>query len=100
MVERGVMGVVSVTTAEQRSTLIRSYGNLYAQSRIETLECLDKLQGLRDADELKSKLLFSVVVVSFHFVCPQFQCITVQRLNLQRVVGSWPSDRCKLLRLR
>ena len=71
MVERGVMGVVSLTTAEQRSALIRSYGNLYAQSRIETLECLDKLEGLRDADELKSKLLFSVVVVSFlvFFVC-------------------------------
>lgn len=48
---------------EQRAGLIRSYGNLYAQSRVETLEWLDKLDELRGADELKSKLLFSVIVV-------------------------------------
>ena len=80
MVERGVMGVVSLTTAEQRSALIRSYGNLYAQSRIETLECLDKLEGLRDADELKSKLLFSVVVVSFFCFFFVFLIILFPRL--------------------
>lgn len=50
---------------EQRASLIRSYGNLYAQSRVETLEWLDKLTELRGADELKSKLLFSVIVVRF-----------------------------------
>ena len=51
------------TSLEQRASLIRSYGNLYAQSRVETLEWLDKMEELRGADELKSKLLFSVIVV-------------------------------------
>lgn len=51
-------------SGEQRANLIRSYGNLYSQSRVETLEYLDKLDELRGADELKSKLLFSVIVVS------------------------------------
>ena len=32
-------------------------------ARVDTLDALDSLQTLRDADELKSKLLFSVVVV-------------------------------------
>ena len=51
------------TSSEQRSRLIHSYGCLYTQSRVETLDCLDKLEELRGADELKSKLLFSVIVV-------------------------------------
>jgi hypothetical protein len=52
--------------SEQRAALIRCYGNLYAQSRLETLDWLDKLGELGDAEELKSKLLFSVIVVSHH----------------------------------
>ena len=46
------------------SSLIRRYGNLYAQSRVETLDALDQLVEMRNASELKSKLVFSVVVVS------------------------------------
>ena len=49
-------------------------------ARVDTLDALDSLQALKDADELKSKLLFSVVVVRkeilnkfiFHNI---FQCI-------------------------
>ena len=66
MVESGVNPgkFEPVIAGEQRANLIRSYGNLYSQSRVETLEYLDKLDELRGADELKSKLLFSVIVVS------------------------------------
>ena len=65
MVESGVNpGKFEPISGEQRANLIRSYGNLYSQSRVETLEYLDKLDELRGADELKSKLLFSVIVVS------------------------------------
>lgn len=65
MVESGVNpGKFEPISGEQRANLIRSYGNLYSQSRVETLEYLDKLEELRGADELKSKLLFSVIVVS------------------------------------
>jgi hypothetical protein len=46
------------------SRLVRCYGNLYSQARVEALEKLDTLPQLVDATELKSKILFSVVVVS------------------------------------
>lgn len=55
----------NLALCERRPTaLIRRYGSLYAQARVDTLDALDSLPQLRDADELKSKLLFSVVVVS------------------------------------
>lgn len=64
MIERGVgPNKFETTSSDQRTHLIQSYGGLYTQSRVETLECLDKLEELRGADELKSKLLFSVIVV-------------------------------------
>lgn len=44
--------------------MVRCYGNLYSQARVEALEKLDVLPQLADATELKSKILFSVVVVS------------------------------------
>ena len=47
---------------------VRKYGELYAQTRLETLDCLDKLSDLDTHDDLKSKLLFSVIVVSFIIV--------------------------------
>ena len=43
---------------------MRKYGELYAQTRLETLESLDKISDLDSHDDLKSKLLFSVIVVS------------------------------------
>lgn len=65
LIERGVR-FENVCLGERRPTaLIRRYGNLYAQARVDTLDSLDSLPQLKDADELKSKLLFSVVVVSF-----------------------------------
>ncbi|XP_060880536.1 uncharacterized protein LOC132952291 [Metopolophium dirhodum] len=45
--------------------LVRCYGNLYSQARVEALEKLDVLPQLADATELKSKILFSVVVLAF-----------------------------------
>ena len=56
------------------ANLVRSFGDLYSQARLETLDALDAIDELIDADELKNKLLFSVVVVSLlskgnYFVC-------------------------------
>ena len=54
----------TLSTADKRpAALVRKYGELYAQTRIETLESLDKLTELEGHDDLKSKLLFSVIVV-------------------------------------
>jgi hypothetical protein len=43
--------------------LIRSYNSLYSQARIDALDALDNTREMSNAEDLKSKLLFSVVVV-------------------------------------
>ena len=40
------------------------YVGLYSQARLDTLDALDRMTELRQAEELKSKLLFSIIVVS------------------------------------
>jgi len=58
------------TTGDNRpAALVRKYGELYSQTRLETLDALDKLPQLINSDELKNKLLFSVVVVSLCLLC-------------------------------
>ena len=56
---------VGYTSLDQRPAgLVRRYGELYSQTRLETLDSLDRLPQLVNAEELKNKLLFSVMVVS------------------------------------
>ncbi|XP_046382270.1 uncharacterized protein LOC124153215 [Ischnura elegans] len=45
--------------------LLGRYASLYAQARVDTLDALDNLAPLKEAEELKAKILFSVVVLSF-----------------------------------
>ena len=49
-------------------TLVNNYVQLYSQYRLDTLDALDKMMELRQAEELKSKLLFSIIVLSFRSV--------------------------------
>lgn len=51
-------------TVEQ---LAERYGALYAQANLHTLDALDALESLKDAPDLKAKILYSVVVVSVIF---------------------------------
>lgn len=50
-------------TTEQ---LTDRYVALYAHAHLHTLDALDALEPLKDATDLKAKILFSVVVVSIH----------------------------------
>ena len=59
-----VNGGYSAGLDERPAHLVRRYGELYSQMRLETLDALDKLPQLVNSDELKIKLLFSVMVVS------------------------------------
>ena len=76
--------IENISLGDSKSaSLIRRYGNLYAQSRVETLDALDQLAEMRNASELKSKLVFSVVVVSNRTaVAHQFLnvCFTVPKI--------------------
>ena len=44
--------------------LVRRYSNLYSETRVEAFDALDDLPEMAEFDDLKGKLLFSVVVVS------------------------------------
>lgn len=68
MVARGGRFENTAQGEQRPSALVRRYGSLYAQARVDTLDALDAIPQLRDADELKSKLLFSVVVLGFRSV--------------------------------
>ena len=72
--ERERRKTTTSTTPSERSAgaLVRKYGELYAQTRLDTLESLDRLPELEGLDDLKSKLLFSVIVVSGRIII--FQC--------------------------
>ena len=74
------------------AALVRKYGELYAQTRLETLESLDKLTELNNHDDLKSKLLFSVIVVR-----SASSVKTLHSKNSQIFSPSFPSAPCQAL---
>lgn len=83
-VERGNGRVENLSLGERRpSALVRRYGNLYAQARVDTLDALDSLPDLKNAEELKSKLLFSVVVLAFRSASSTAQAL---REEVRRVL--------------
>uniref|UniRef100_A0A8D8Z4Y0 Mitochondria-eating protein n=1 Tax=Cacopsylla melanoneura TaxID=428564 RepID=A0A8D8Z4Y0_9HEMI len=63
--------------------LIRCYGNLYSQARVDALETLDGLPQLREAAELKSKILFSVVVLAFRST---FSIVSQKKDHIRRLL--------------
>ena len=57
--------IYDISAGDRRPAgLVRRFGDLYSMARLDTLDDLDAIEELRDAHELKNKLLFSVVVVS------------------------------------
>ena len=61
LTDKAVFGSINCTDA---LALVKRYGELYSQLRLETLDALDRMPELVNSEELKNKLLFSVVVVS------------------------------------
>ena len=47
----------------EEERIVSGYVQLYSQARLDTLDALDRMMELRQAEELKSKLLFSIIVV-------------------------------------
>lgn len=47
------------------SQLIKRYSNLYAEARVEAVETLDQLPEMAKSEELKAKLLLSIIVLAF-----------------------------------
>lgn len=58
-------GDCDVTGVGGDSEMVQLYRKLYVQHRNETLDALDQLPQLKRTDHLKTKILFSIIVVSF-----------------------------------
>lgn len=71
------------------ANLVRSFGELYSVARLETLDALDTIGELSDADELKNKLLFSVVVLSFRSAT---SCLDKIREQIRRILQLRPGS--------
>ena len=62
--ERGASKFEDISLGENRPTqLVKRYGNLYSEARLDAMDALDELPDMADADDLKVKLLLSIVVV-------------------------------------
>ncbi|KAK2709272.1 uncharacterized protein LOC136027141 [Artemia franciscana] len=71
------------------SALIRRYGNLYAQARVDTMDALDRLDYLTNNEELKTKLLFSVIVLAYRSASARSNLI---KDHIKRVLQIKTSD--------
>ncbi|XP_026685162.1 uncharacterized protein LOC108253426 [Diaphorina citri] len=77
------MGTQAQNIVFRFNEFIRCYGNLYSQARVDALETLDALPQLRDAVELKSKILFSVVVLAFRST---FSLVSQKKDHIRRLL--------------
>ena len=58
----------NIVSVVDQSRLVAGYVSLYSQARLDTLDSLDRMAELSQAEELKSKLLFSIIVVSTEYI--------------------------------
>ena len=56
---------VSLEGGARATQLVRRYGNLYSEARLDALDALDSLDEVSQFDDLKVKILYSVLVVGF-----------------------------------
>ena len=69
------MKCIYLRVEEER--IVAGYVQLYSQARLDTLDALDRMMELRQAEELKSKLLFSIIVVRARMCEGSFEVFTV-----------------------
>lgn len=64
--QKGSSKFEDLSLGESRPTqLIKRYGNLYTESRLDAMDALDDVPNMADCEDLKVKLLLSVVVLAF-----------------------------------
>ena len=64
-IDKGSTKFEDICLGESRpSALVRRYNDLFSEQRLEALDALDQLDDLASSEDLKEKILFSIVVVS------------------------------------
>lgn len=62
-VNAGSFENINLGSGKRPTELIRQYGNLYTDGRVDAMDALNSFTQLGDLDVLKMKILFSVIVV-------------------------------------
>lgn len=81
-----------LSLGDKRPTqLIRRYGNLYTESRLEALDALDDIAEMSDFTDLKGKLLLTILVLAFRNARKNLLSIKVavrRLLHIPELLGS------------
>ncbi|XP_046570197.1 uncharacterized protein LOC124278521 isoform X2 [Haliotis rubra] len=64
-VNAGSFENINLGSGKRPTELIRQYGNLYTDGRVDAMDALNSFTQLGDLDVLKMKILFSVIVLAF-----------------------------------
>ena len=86
---------VSLEGGARATQLVRRYGNLYSEARLDALDALDSLDEVSQFDDLKVKILYSVLVVRFttemlnKMVCNNYDVIAVIWLIFSCLFARW-----------
>jgi O6-methylguanine-DNA--protein-cysteine methyltransferase len=75
-----------LSLGDKRPTqLIRRYGNLYTESRLEALDALDEIAEMSEFADLKGKLLLTILVLSFRNARKNLLSVKVQVRRLLHI---------------
>lgn len=96
--QKGSSKFEDLSLGESRPTqLIKRYGNLYTESRLDAMDALDDVPNMANCEDLKVKLLLSVVVLAFRSA-EKTLCETKSKirelLHIPRVTESGTSAFC------
>ncbi|XP_071090684.1 uncharacterized protein [Haliotis cracherodii] len=72
-VNAGSFENINLGSGKRPTELIRQYGNLYTDGRVDAMDALNGFTQLGDLDVLKMKILFSVIVLAFRAVQQSLQ---------------------------
>jgi Mitochondria-eating protein len=97
-IEKGSTKFEDLSLGNMRPTqLIRRYGNLYSEGRLDALDALDDIPEMSNFDDLKGKLLLTILVVSMFFSKPTSNCCFImthfaerqQFFSFQMLIELW-----------
>lgn len=96
--QKGPSKFEDLSLGEGRPTqLIKRYGNIYTESRLDAMDALDDVPNMVDCGDLKNKLLLSVIVLAFRTAeqsLRETKSKVRELLHIPRVTDSGNSSLC------
>jgi hypothetical protein len=92
-IEKGSTRFEDLSLGDMRPTqLIRRYGNLYSEGRLDALDSLDDIPEMTTFDDLKGKLLLTILVLSFRNAHKNIAAIKSHIRHLLNIPAANSSD--------